>query len=738
MTLSRRYFIKASTLATGGLSLALCEGCFSSRTQSIGDENLSPKIFSPSIWIEIHNDGKILFILDKIEMGQSIYTSLSAIIAEELDIKPKDLTIHFAPAHRKFGNPSLLGMQMTGGSTSIASSIDPLRKAGATARLLIIRAAAQNWKVAEESCKTDHGFVIHQESGRKQSYASLATAASQFPVPDDVPLKPKSQWTLIGKALRRLDGPLKVTGQAVFGIDVEVPQALVAVLIRPPHPGATLVQFNATEAEKIPGIKKIFAIDAGIVVVAQKYYTARKASQLVVAQWKNGHLSAFSTQQFTDDLRQRSARMLAKAFDDISPKTIDKNQLTLEATYELPFLAHATLEPQNCTALVTQNEVKIWAPTQGPGLLQHLAAKLTQMPLEKVHVIPTFLGGGFGRRLSQDYGIEAVMIAMHFKEPVMLMWSREDDTRHDFYRPAMVHRLKAIVSTDISKSIHCWAHGSSGPSILEQSLPTWVPVILPSWVPEILKDELRALTEKIYSDWKLIPDPTSIEGAQQIPYSTSRHSHQNETFNPGIPVGFWRSVGHSHTCFAVESFIDEIASILKQDPIQLRLSLLQDQPRFQEVLMRLKKFSRWDESPQKSLGLALHKSFGSIVGEVAEVEVSGAEIRVKNVWVVIDCGVAVNPLHVEAQMMGSVIFGITSTLFSEITFKDGAAEQSSFDNYPLLRFDQTPDIHVEIIKSEDPPAGVGEPGVPPVAPAIANAVYRATGKRLRSLPLRIT
>ncbi len=752
METNRRTLIRTSALVVGGVVLGLgIEGAWTSEglaqaTQTgVGDgkgggtQDGGDGVFAPNLWLKILSDDTMTFILDKSEMGQSVYTSMVMLLAEELDVKPEKFKIEMADADRKYSNPELLNIQITGGSTSVFAAYEPVRRAGATARAMLVAAAAKGWQVKDSECHTEGGFVVHGPTQQKSSYGSLARAAAQMLPPLNITLKNPSEFKIIGKTQRRLDSLLKVTGKATFGIDVVVPDALVAVLIRSPELGGTLKDFDGTEAKKLPGVTDVVAAAGGVAVVAKRYFQARKAAGLVNVQWESGPLKDFSTEGFYRELTERASTQIKSCLEKGSTqKILASHPLQVEATYRTPFLAHGTLEPQNCTADVRPDSVEIWAPTQGPGLIQQWAYEMTGVPVERIKVHSTFLGGGFGRRLYQDYAVEAIAISQAIKKPVKLIWSREDDTKNDFYRPAMVHQMKAAL--DQQGAIKLWLHGAAGPSILAQTLPTWVSTILPQWLPDMLKSGAAALADKLVGQWNLIPDATSMEGAQELTYPVEHHEVAYQVVNPGVPVGFWRSVGHSHTGFAVESFVDELAIAAKLDPFDFRERLLKDKLRNLGVLRRLREFSRWDTPLPQGVfrGIGIHESFRSVVGEVVELRVDGKDLRVEKVFAVIDCGTVVNPGHVEAQITGGIIFALGATLFQEITLKGGVVQQNSFDDYPLLSLTQTPQIEVAMMPSTEPPTGVGEPAVPPLAAAVANAVFRATGQRLRSLPLRLS
>lgn len=730
MPINRRAFLQVSSLAAGGLLLGF------SVYDPLEAEASKPADFVANAWLRMESGGAIVFVLDKTEMGQGVYTALPMMLAEELDIDPQQLRIEMAPADRLYVNPQVAGIQMTGGSTSVASTYQILREAGAATRLLLLKAAAQRWGVAPESCRSSDGRIYHPHTEQSFAYAELAQEASRLKVPEEVPLKKPQDFKYIGKNYKRLDSRLKVSGQATYGIDVKIPELRCAVYVRSPILGARLKSWDGAKAKAFSGVEDVVAMGEGVVVVAQRYWQARKAAELLAVAWEGGatDLSTEKIYASLEEVGQKNIDEIAK--DAKFPKEGSQGPKAVAADYRVPYAAHAAMEPINCTVRIANGLCEIWAPTQSPGLAQQVAQELTGFALEKVKVHTTFLGGGFGRRLYQDYVAQAVSIALLVNKPIKLLWSREEDFQHDFYRPVTFHAVRAAL--DEAGSCRTWLHSITGPSILSETLPTWIPTILPPWLPNFMK---RGVGSAIGATARTFDkDPTSVEGAADMPYSIPQLEVAFERVDPGIPVGFWRSVGHSYTGFVVETMIDELAHLAAQDPVAFRRSLLSKSPRHEAVLLELAKRAGWEQAPPPGVfrGLALHASFGSICGQVAEVklEASGG-FKVERVIAVVDCGQVINPAIAQAQIASGIIFGLSQTLYGDITVQGGAIAQSNFHDHPVLRYDQCPKIEVSFIENHEKPTGLGEPGVPPTAAAVANAVFAATGKRPRTLPIKL-
>ena len=703
----RRNILKAGVAVGGGLLI----GFYLPGAQRLADAaDASPALFAPNAWIRVGSDDTVTIMVDKSEMGQGVMTALPMLVAEELEVDWARVRVETAPADKAYTNP-LLGMQGTGGSTSVRSSWERLRKAGATARELLVSAAAQTWGVKEEACRAEQGAVLHPGSGRRLGYGALADKAATLPVPAEVFLKDPKDFKIIGKSLPRLDCADKVNGVSVFGTDVKIPSMLTAMVVRCPVFGGKVKSFDASRALAVKGVRKVLQIGSGVAVVADGSWPAQQGVAALSIQWDEGtnaKIDSAAIRKKFAELAQRPGVEAKKRGD--AAKILQTAAKKTEAVYEVPFLAHATMEPMNCTAHVRGDGCDLWVPTQGQTNAQRTAAKITGLPPEAIEVHTTFLGGGFGRRFEQDFLAEAVEISKAAGVPVQLLWSRENDMQHDFYRPATYNRLSA--SLDQHGMPAAWAHRIVGPSIMARVFPGMV---------------------------KGGIDPTSVEGAANLPYAIPNLHVDYAMHDAGIPVGFWRSVGSSQNAFVTECFLDELAAAAGKDPYQFRRELLRDSPRHKGVLELAAATAGWSKPPAKGIsrGIAVHECFGSYVAQVAEVSVSrDGHIKVHRVVCAVDCGMVVNPDIIKAQMESAIVFGLTAALKGEITIKNGRVEQSNFHDYPLLRMDEMPEIVVAIVPSQENPGGVGEPGTPPIAPAVANAVFKATGKRLRRLPLR--
>jgi CO/xanthine dehydrogenase Mo-binding subunit len=735
-TLTRRAFVTVTGMVAGGLAVGfdLARGAPAPSAPGMGVDAVPPEAFAPNAWIRVLPDDRIVFVLDKTEMGQGVMTALPMIVAEELGVDPDRLEVVNAPADRRYVGS--LNLQLTGGSASVASSWKPLREAGSVTRQMLVTAGARSFGVPESECTVDGGRVKHAPSGREATFGSLATAAAKLPVPAPKPKDPKD-FKVVGRSVRRLDALAKVTGKAGFGIDVQLPGLVVAVVKRCPVFGGKAKSYDAAKVAAVPGIEGVIDVPSGVAIVAKRYWQARKAAELLEIEWDLGPRAGASTEATIAEYDKRAAATLKDLVggSKIAAALKSAGDKVVDAVYELPYLAHAPMEPINCTAQVTASGCDIWAPTQAPGLAQQLAAEVTGLPHDKVRVHTTFIGGGFGRRLYQDFVVEAVEIARRIKKPVKVQWSREDDIRHDFYRPATVHHLKGAVNA--GGGVAAWTHAIVGQSLLIGALPEWLRAMMPIWMPEGLKafaGRTAGSVLRFVGD-----DQTSHEGADDIPYAVDNLAVEYGFVEEGPPVGFWRSVGHSYTGFVVESFVDELAHAAGTDPVEFRRKLLKDHARHLGVLDLAVAKAGWSTPPPAGVfrGVAQHFSFGSYAAHVAEVSVKDGAISVQRIVSAIDCGRAVNPDLVAAQVESAVVFGLSAALMGEITVKDGAIVQSNFHDYPVMRMAEAPRIEVHVVPSEADPSGVGEPGLPPIAPAIANAVFAATGKRLRKLPLKL-
>jgi len=721
MTLSRRDMMKAA-----GLVIA-----FRIPLARAADE---PKVWAPNAWLNITPSSEVSVFIWPAEMGQGVITSSVQLVAEELEVDPRDVKVELAPADRRYVNP-VMGLQMTGGSTSTRASWEPLRQAGATAREMLKAAAARQWKVRPESLTAKNGFIEHAESKRRASYGELAgAAASQRP--GRVELK-KTGFTVIGQSVPRLDARDKVTGRAQFGLDAKVPGLLTAVVVRCPVPGGSPRRHDDRGAKKMPGVKKIITTPNGVAVLADGYWNARNAANALKVQWNEGPVGRLSTRTFRENARALAMSepgMKAKSSGDVDAgrKLAVK---TVEAVYEVPWLAHAPMEPMNCTAHVQPDRCDVWAPTQGAGSTQAVAAEVSGLDIDQVFVHQTLLGGGFGRRAAQDWVTEAVFLSKAAGAPVKVVWSREDDTRHSVYRPAAYNVLEGGVTAN--GDVAFWKHKIVSASILAQVVPQYAGQMLPFGAPDKLKvlagNAISALTTQAMAD------PTSTEGAATFAYGLPNVDVRWVHDEPGVPLGFLRSVGHSHNGFIVESFIDELAHLAGKDPFAFRRGLLEQAPRNKAALELAAEKAGWGRPLPEghALGIAQHACFDSWAAAVAEVSVAGNAVTVHRLVLAIDCGQVVNPDLVKAQLESAAVFGLSMAMKQKITLEKGRVQQGNFHDYPVVRMNESPLIETHIVPSTEAPSGVGELMVPVTPPAVANAVFAATGKRLRSMPFSL-
>ncbi|MEZ2311902.1 molybdopterin cofactor-binding domain-containing protein [Paraburkholderia sp. RCC_158] len=717
---SRRAFLKfgltVGAAAGGGLLLGFAmPAAGDNARKSIfgGDapESLQPGVFAPNAFVQIDRSGQVTLVMPKVEMGQGVYTAIPMLIAEELEIPLSSVTLNHAPPDAKrFGDPNQGGNQFTGGSTSVRYAWVPMRHAGATARTLLVAAAAQQWKVDPRSCQAENGEVLHAQSGRRASYGQIVDAAAKLPVPTDVKLKKPEDFKLVGTRAKRLDSPEKVDGTAKFGLDVRLPGMLYAVIVNSPVFGGTVASVDEAAARKVPGVRQVVRADNAVAVIGDHTWAAKRGASALVIKWNEGTDATVSMKDIVGDLARAADRKGAVARKDGDvDKAFASAKTRVDAVYEQPFLAHATMEPVNCTVHVLGDSCEIWLGTQVPTRVVDTARKVTGLPRSQIIVHNHLLGGGFGRRLETDMVEQALKIGKHVNAPVKVAWTREEDIQHDIYRPYYYDRISAGLSTN-GKPI-AWHHRIVGSSVLARFLPA------------AFKDGI---------------DFDAIEVASDLPYDLPTQQVEYVRQEPrNILTGWWRGVGPTRGTFVVESFIDELAAQAETDPVAYRRALLGKAPRARKVLDVVAKQAGWGTRLPKGQGrgVSVMHAFGSFFSMIAEVAIDDGEVTVKRVVCAVDCGMVVNPDTIEAQVQGGIIFGITGALYSEITIKDGRVEQSNFTDYRMLRIDQTPVIDVHIVKSAEAPGGIGEPGTAALAAAVANAIYAATGKRIRKLPI---
>jgi len=707
--LSRRNFIKGSLLAGGGLVLGFSLPMIDKARARAGDEaNASYPI---DAWLKIDVDGVLNMVIPVSEMGQGSQTSLAMILADEVGADYNNIKLLQPTNNRNYNNPAFK-MQLTGGSTSVRGWWNPLRTVGATLRGMLIEAAAIKWQVAASECMTKNNFVVHAKSGKQLPFHELVERASQLEPASEVKFRPSSDYQYIGRSMKRLDTPEKVTGEAVFGIDVVVPNMLIASVIQSPVFGGELKSFDEAAALKVKGVKAVVPIDNGIAVVAKNYWQARKGLQALKVTFSGGETQGLSTDKiekaFTAALDDdENARRVAVTGNVVESMKDAKKVYRMD--YSVPYLAHSTMEPMNATAHVTDELCEIWAPTQAQSFAVQTAMNVTGLHADQIKLHTTYLGGGFGRRAEVDYITQAVVVSETVGAPVKLIWSREEDMQHDVYRPAAASRFD--VGVDEQGYPVAWRNRIANTSIMERYAPQWVGAQ---------------------------PDGTMSEGAAETPYHFQNQLNDVVQLQNGVPVGFWRSVGNSLNCFFVESALDELAHNANKDPYEYRRHLLQNSPRARGVLDAVAKMAMWQTSQTKNKGqgIALTHSFGSYVAQVVDVSLdANGKTKIDKVFCVIDCGLVINPAIVIRQMQSCIIYGLTAALKGKINFAEGRVVESNFHDYLALTLAETPEIVVQILDSNESPGGYGEPGTPPIAPALANAIFAATGKRHRHLPI---
>ena len=705
--LSRRRFLTVTAMAGGGLVLS-----FSLLECARGTAGDASTTFEPDAFIRIGSDGKVTMIMPQVEMGQGTYTSIPMILAEELEVDLRSVHVEPAPPNDKLYGMPLNGFQVTGGSTSIRGFYAPLRKAGAAARMMLVQAAAAKWGVDASTCKAAHGEVVHSASGRRLGYGALAGAAAKLQVPTDVPLKDPKDFTLIGTPAKRLDAPAKVNGSAMYGLDVRLPGMKFAAVNACPTLGGTLASVDDSKALTMPGVHQVVKLDNAVACVADNTWYARQGLAACVVKWNDGVNATLTTDDIFKELATASAQAgVAGLKDGDVAAGFAKAARKIEAVYELPYLAHATMEPMNCTVHVTPDQCEVWVGNQVLSRAQATAAQVTGLPLDKVIVHNYLLGGGFGRRLEVDYITQAAAIAKQIQGPVQVNWTREEDIQHDIVRPAYNQRVSA--GLDAHGTPVAWHHRITGSSIIAR------------WVPPAFKNGIDA------DVFEAVAGPPYDFPNVLVEYVRQEH--------PGIVTGWWRGVGPTHNVFVVESFVDELAHAANEDPVAYRRRLLTKQPRAQAVLDLATRKAGWGEKlpAGKGRGVAVDFAFGTYMAQVADVSVAkDGTVRVDRVVCALDCGQTINPDTIRAQIEGGVIFGISGALFSEVTLQNGRIQQHNFDNYRVLRINEAPAVETYIVPSTENPGGMGEPGTACVAPAVTNAIFAATGKRIRRLPVQ--
>jgi isoquinoline 1-oxidoreductase subunit beta len=695
---SRRDFLKSSAAMGGGLVIGFVLPGGARFAEA------ATAAFQPNAFIRITPDNVVTVIVGLSEMGQGVLTAIPMLVAEELEADWGKIRIEQAPADPAFANP-IFKVQATGGSTSVRGHWEPMRKAGATARQMLIAAAADTWKVDSSTCHAESGKVIHA-SGKKLTYGELANRAATMPAPAEVKLKDPKDFKLLGKGAKRLDSPGKVNGTARFGMDVRLPGMLTAVVAHSPVAGGKVASFNADKAKAMPGVKHVVQIGSGVAVAATGYWAAKQGRDALEIQWDEGANAALSSENISKAMSELADKsgVVARKDGDVSTATAAKK---LDAVYEAPYLAHACMEPMNCTAWVKADGVEIWAGTQAQGINQSVLSKVAGVKPEQVKVNTMLLGGGFGRRFAQDFTVDAVLISKAAGAPVKLIYSREDDMKGHFYRPSALVKFSAGLD-------------GAGNPVSYSARTSCSSVFAAAGFP--LKNDL---------------DQAAVEGLKELPYDCPNVQVEWSRYEPGIGVWFWRSVGHSQNFFFSESFVDEMAVAAGKDPFEYRRGLLTKHPRHKATLELAANKAGWG-SPLpagRARGIAVCESFDSVVAEVAEVSLADGKVKVHRVVCAVDCGMTVNPDIVRRQMESAIIFGLSAALYGKISIKAGRVEQSNFNDYPVVRMNDTPQVEVHIVPSGEKPGGVGEPGTPPIAPAVCNALFALTGKRIRSLPI---
>ena len=698
----RRAFLKASAALSGSLVIDFA-----------WPQSVAAKIvYAPNGFVRVDGSGAVTLVMPMVEMGQGSYTSMAMLLAEELEVGLDQVRIEHAPPNDALYANGLLHIQTTGLSSTIRAFWTPLRQAGAVGRTLLVQAAATRWGVDPSSCRAQSATVLHPASGRKATYGELADAAAALPVParESVPLKQAKEFKLIGTAARRIDTPDKVTGRTQFGIDAKIPGMKVAAIAISPAFGGKPKSLNATAARSVKGVRQVVSTDEAVAVIADHTWAARKGLKAAAIQWDDGPNGNVDNAAIVRQLQEASEHpgAVAHSSGDVA-KALAGAAQRIDAVYQMPFLAHAAMEPMNCTVHAHKDRIDIWVGTQAPTLTQMMVAKLTGLPQDAIRVHNYYLGGGFGRRLDVDGTLHAVKVAQQVNGPVKVVWSREEDIQHDMYRPYYYDRISAGLD-DSGKPI-AWSHRIAGSSVLAR------------YVPPLFRNGL---------------DPDAVEAAAETPYAfPNMHVEYVRVEPPGIPTAFWRGVGATHNVFVVESFVDELAHAAKQDPLSYRRALMTN-PRALSVLNLAAEKAGWGEPLPKGRGrgISVQHAFGSYLSQVAEVEIaSDGSARVHRVVCAVDCGMFVNPDTIAQQVEGGTLFGLTAALYGAITVKNGRVEQGNFNDYRPMRIDESPMVETHLVKSTEAPGGFGEAPTAAIAPAVTNAIFAVTGKRIRTLPI---
>jgi isoquinoline 1-oxidoreductase beta subunit len=693
----------------GGFVLAFHLPGFAVNEPEQPDDDVRGK-FAPNAFIRIDRAGTTTLVMPQVEMGQGVYTSLAMVLAEELDADFSRVVLqHAPPSDKLYGNPAF-GVQATGNSNSIRAFWTPLRTAAASARAMLVQAAASGWNVSPTECSASNGRVVHATSGRSADYGALAAVAATLPAPQSVALKDPSRFTLIGKSIKRLDTPKKVNGSVVYGIDAMLPGMKFATIAHSPVLGGKVRRVDDRAARNVPGFSQVIVLDDLVATVGDHMWAAKKALDSLKIEWDDGPNAKASSAQMWDEIRLASTQpgVVARTLGDVEKGLASGDRI--EAAYEVPLLAHATMEPLNCTVHLQPDGCRIWIGTQVLARVQQTVAKQLDMPLDKVTVYNHLLGGGFGRRLEPDMALSAVRVAQRLVgTPVKVVWTREEDVRHDIYRPLYRDTIAATLS---GGRIASWKYRICGSAILAR------------WLPPAFQKGI---------------DGDAVDGAVDVPYDIPNVQVEYVRVEPkGIRTGFWRGVGPNNNVFATECFIDELAKKAGQDPVAFRRAMLAKEPRLQAVLDLAATKSGWGQALPKRVGrgVCVQTSFASFIATVVEAEVDqDGEIEIRRVTTAVDTGIAVHPDTIVAQLQGGLVFGLTAALYGEITVRDGRVEQSNFNDYRMLRIHQVPRIDVHLVKSGEPPGGIGETGTTAGPPALRNAIFAATGIALRRLPI---